>query len=45
MPARCNVLFIDGHVAFIRYNNNEQAGTPPIMPSLATMVGVLPAAQ
>lgn len=40
-----NVLFMDGHVAFIRYINNEQAATPPVMPSLATTVGVLAAAQ
>ena len=44
-PGGCNVLFMDGHVAFIRYINNEQAATPPVMPSLATMVGVLAAAQ
>ena len=45
VPGGCNVLFMDGHVAFIRYINNEQAATPPVMPSVATMVGVLAAAQ
>ena len=45
VPGGCNVLFMDGHVAFIRYINNEQAATPPVMPSLATMVGVLAAAE
>jgi len=45
VPGGCNVLFMDGHVEFIRYINNEQDATPPVMPSLATMVGVLAAAE
>ena len=44
VPGGCNVLFMDGHVDFIRYIDDEEEATPPIMPSLANMVGVLTAA-
>ena len=44
IPGGCNVLFMDGHVEFIRYVSNEAGSTPPIMPSMATIVGLIAAA-
>ncbi|HNR32972.1 MAG TPA: DUF1559 domain-containing protein [Candidatus Hydrogenedentes bacterium] len=45
IPGGCNVLYLDGHVDFIRYVNQESGATPPVMPSLATIIGVLFAAN
>ena len=44
IPGGCNVLYLDGHVEFIRYIGNEEGATPPVLPSLATIVGALAAA-
>ena len=45
IPGGCNVLYLDGHVDFIRYIDEESGATPPVMPSLATIIGVLTAAN
>jgi len=44
IPGGCNVLFMDGHVAFIRYIPSEDGATEPILPSMATIVGLIAAA-
>ncbi len=44
VPGGCNVLYMDGHVEFIRYIANEQAATPPVIPSLASIIGAISAA-
>jgi prepilin-type N-terminal cleavage/methylation domain-containing protein/prepilin-type processing-associated H-X9-DG protein len=41
IPGGCNVLYLDGHVDFIRYVNTESGATPPVLPSVATIVGTL----
>ena len=40
IPGGCNVLYMDGHVEFIRYVNGSGA-TPPVSPSIAAIVGGL----
>lgn len=46
VPGGCNVLFMDGHVEFIRYvaDNNmpprDQGATPPVLPSAASILGL-----
>lgn len=44
VPGGCNVLFMDGHVSFIRYVDTDTGATPPVMPSVASIVGVIAAA-
>ncbi len=42
IPGGCNVLFLDGHVEFIRYQateNDPSAGTEPVIGTLANLVG------
>ena len=44
VPGGCNVLYMDGHVEFLRYvsdANNPSAGTAPIIQSVATIVGAI----
>ena len=47
IPGGCNVLFMDGHVSFIRYvganpgPNMDQGATAPVMPSIASTIGVI----
>ncbi len=41
VPGGCNVLFLDGHVEFIRYVNTEAGATQPVLPSMATIVGMI----
>lgn len=41
IPGGCNVLYMDGHVEFIRYVANETGATPPVLPSVATIIGSL----
>jgi prepilin-type processing-associated H-X9-DG protein len=36
VPGGCNVLYMDGHVEFIKY-----PGKPPVTPGIATVVGAL----
>jgi len=37
VPGGCNVLYMDGHVEFIRYVNNEDSATQPVSPSMASI--------
>ncbi len=41
IPGGCNVLYMDGHVEFIKYVNQESGATPPVLPSVAGIVGSL----
>lgn len=47
VPGGCNVLFMDRHVEFIRYQSGpageaqDQGSTPPVTPSLAVVIGTL----
>jgi prepilin-type N-terminal cleavage/methylation domain-containing protein/prepilin-type processing-associated H-X9-DG protein len=45
IPGGCNVLYLDGHVQFIRYIPDpavsDIGGTPPVLGSVGTLVGVL----
>ncbi len=41
VPGGCNVLFMDGHVEFIRYIADENAATPPVIPTLAEIIGAI----
>ncbi|HPO13668.1 MAG TPA: DUF1559 domain-containing protein [Candidatus Hydrogenedentes bacterium] len=48
VPGGCNVLFLDGHVQFIKYVPNtvacsDEGSTPPVMPTVATMIGAIAA--
>ena len=43
VPGGCNVLYLDGHVQFVRYINNDEGATPPVLPSFAVIVGALSA--
>ena len=45
VPGGCNVLYLDGHVDFIRYINPDSAATAPVMPSVANIIGDLAAAS
>ena len=38
IPGGCNVLYMDGHVEFIRYVGSN-GGTAPVIPAVATIVG------
>ena len=46
VPGGCNVLFMDGHVEFIRYiggqegQHMDQGSTSPVLPSLASIIGL-----
>lgn len=39
IPGGCNVLYLDGHVEFVRY-----PGKPPVTPPMANLLGLLAAA-
>jgi prepilin-type N-terminal cleavage/methylation domain-containing protein/prepilin-type processing-associated H-X9-DG protein len=41
VPGGCNVLFMDGHVEFIKYVTNEQGATPPVTPGIASLIGAM----
>jgi len=43
VPGGCNVLYMDGHVAFVRYVADDAAATPPVMPGAAVIVGAISA--
>nr|MBP7869662.1 hypothetical protein [Candidatus Hydrogenedentota bacterium] len=53
VPGGCNVLFMDGHVAWVPYvapapgmNNTpsmDLGATQPVLPSLANMIGIFSA--
>ena len=41
VPGGCNVLFMDGHVEFIKYVSNEAGSTPPVTPGIASVIGAI----
>ena len=41
VPGGCNVLYLDGHVEFVRYQESDTAGTPPVTGSVANIIGYL----
>jgi prepilin-type processing-associated H-X9-DG protein len=41
VPGGCNVLYMDGHVSFIRYVSEDAGATPPVTPSVARLVGAI----
>ncbi|MFP4500584.1 MAG: type II secretion system protein [Candidatus Hydrogenedentota bacterium] len=41
VPGGCNVLYLDGHVDFVRYEESATGGTPPVTSSVANMIGYL----
>lgn len=49
IPGGCNVLYLDGHVEFVRYltgsPNDDSGATPPVLPSVGTMLSVLAASR
>lgn len=50
VPGGCNVLFLDGHVSFIKYvastiECSDAGATPPIMPTMATLIGAIAGAN
>jgi len=51
IPGGCNVLYMDGHVEFIRYiadtnlTDDNIPGTPPVVSNLANMVSVIAGAS
>ena len=40
LPGGCNVLYLDGHVDFVRYEPFP-GGTPPVTPDMAVAAGLL----
>jgi len=38
IPGGCNVLYMDGHVQFVKYVNTDEAATQPVMPALANLI-------
>jgi len=45
VPGGCNVLYMDGHVDFVKYVNSDLGGTPPVIPCVATIVGGIASAS
>ncbi len=43
VPGGCNVLYMDGHVSFVRYIADNDEATAPVSPSVAIVVGSLSA--
>lgn len=41
VPGGCNVLYMDGHVTFVRYVNDEDGATQPVSPSMANIAVAL----
>ena len=39
IPGGCNVLFMDGHVEFIKYVADPNGATQPVLPNVANLVG------
>ncbi|MFP4499635.1 MAG: type II secretion system protein [Candidatus Hydrogenedentota bacterium] len=50
VPGGCNVLYLDGHVDYVRYVSSggatsDEGATPPVLPSVATVIGTLTSAN
>ena len=49
IPGGCNVLYMDGHVAFVKYVAGDSCldtgATSPVLPSMATIIGAIAGAQ
>ncbi|MFP4499634.1 MAG: prepilin-type N-terminal cleavage/methylation domain-containing protein [Candidatus Hydrogenedentota bacterium] len=50
VPGGCNVLYLDGHVDYVRYvsggsSTSDDGATPPVLPSVATVIGALTSAN
>ncbi len=49
IPGGCNVLFLDGHVEFIKYiagdSCSDAGAKSPVLPSMATIIGAIAGAQ
>ncbi len=41
LPGGCNVLYMDGHVEFVRYVSDNASATPPVTPAVAVVTGAL----
>ncbi|MFP4499633.1 MAG: type II secretion system protein [Candidatus Hydrogenedentota bacterium] len=45
VPGGCNVLYLDGHVDYVRYvysgNASDPGGTPPVIAGVASIVGAI----
>ncbi len=39
IPGGCNVLYMDGHVEFIKYVSDNNAATQPVSRSAAVVIG------
>ena len=39
IPGGCNVLFMDGHVEFLKYVSELSGATSPVLPTVANLVG------
>ena len=43
VPGGCNILYMDGHVSFVRYFSEGQGAKAPVLPSVATIIGTIAA--
>lgn len=41
VPGGCNILWMDGHVSWIRYQNADNMENAPVIPSVATLIGII----
>ncbi|MCK5861511.1 MAG: hypothetical protein KAH38_03435, partial [Candidatus Hydrogenedentes bacterium] len=41
IPGGCNVLYMDGHVSFVRYVSDVAVSTPPVMATWGNLIGTL----
>ncbi|HOZ45143.1 MAG TPA: DUF1559 domain-containing protein [Candidatus Hydrogenedentes bacterium] len=41
VPGGANVLYMDGHVDFVRYHSDPEDAVPPVMPTFAQIVGAI----
>ena len=49
VPGGCNVLYLDGHVAFVKYvggdSCSDAGGNSPVLPSMASLIGAITSAN